>query len=149
MPGDGPSDRVEYSVGNLYPHRLINVLGRPGDQEAVAGCDDARRDGGNLVGSLSRAKDYFGKPLPDSAVVVDAGEAQVLERGLAYKLKEPVLGGLRRKRAALDGVQKRAEIVTVHCPKSLAFVDFAFSRAVKSAIVPRGGFIFLCRCLIP
>jgi hypothetical protein len=109
----------------------------------MAGGHDPRGNGGNLLGSLPRTKNYFRKPLPDAAVMIDAREAQIFEGGLAYKLKEPVLRGLRRKRAALDVIQKRAEFVTVHRPKSLAFVDFAFSRAIESAIVPRNGFISL------
>ena len=80
----------------------------------MAGGDDALGDGGDLLGRLARAENDFGKTLPDAAVVVDPGEAQVLERGLAQKLKEPVVRGLRRKAPRLDVVEERAEVEPVH-----------------------------------
>ena len=49
----------------------------------MAGGDDAFGDGRNLFWRLSRPKDDFGTPLAKRAMVVDAGEAQVFERGLA------------------------------------------------------------------
>ena len=61
----------------------------------MSGGDDPRRDGGNLIGSLAGTVNHFGKTLAGPAMVIDPGEAQVLERGLAYKLKELVLRGLR------------------------------------------------------
>jgi hypothetical protein len=58
-------------------------------------------------------------------------------------LKELIVRGLRSERASLHSLQQREKLVTVHRPKWLAFVDFPFSRAIKSAIVPRDGFISL------
>ena len=42
-------------------------------------------------------------------MVVDAGEAEVLERCLAQKLKELVLGRLRREGPGADVAQEAAE----------------------------------------
>ncbi len=56
---------------------------RAGDEQAVARRDDAFGDGGNLIWRLSRPKDDFGTPLAQRAMVVDAGEPQVFEWGLA------------------------------------------------------------------
>ena len=76
-------------------------------------------------------------------MVIDSSKPKVLEWCLAYKLKEASLCGLRRKRADADFFEQGAKLVPVHRPKWLAFVDFPFSRAIKSAIVPRDGFISL------
>ena len=62
----------------------------------MTGVDDALGDGGDLLGRLARAEHNLGKALPDGAVVVDPGEPEVLERGLAQKLKEPAVRRLRR-----------------------------------------------------
>jgi hypothetical protein len=125
----------------LYRHRPVSLLSGARDEQAVAGGDDAGGDAGNLVGRLARPENDFRKALASGAVVIDTRVPQVLERGLAYKLKELVLRGLRRKRACVNRLQERAKLVAGHRPKSLAFVDFPFSRAIKSAIVPRDGFI--------
>ena len=68
--------------------------------------DDALGNGGNLVGSLAWAEDDLGKTLPEAAVMVDPGEAQVLERRLAQKLKKPVVRLLRCKALRLNVVQE-------------------------------------------
>ena len=109
----------------------------------MAGRDDPRGDGGNLLGRLAGTENHLRKTLARAAMVIDPGEAQVLERRLAYKLKELVVRGLRRELTRADGFEQRAKLVTVHRPKWLAFVDFPFSRAIKSEIVRRDGFIFL------
>ncbi len=68
--------------------------------------DDAFGDGGDLAGRLSRPKDDLRETLAEAAVVIDAGEAQILERGLAQKLKKAVVGCLRREAPGLDVVQE-------------------------------------------
>ena len=62
--------------------------------------DDAFGNRGDLLRSLSGPEDDFGKALPDAAMVIDPGEAKVLEGGLAQILKEAVLRRLRCKGAA-------------------------------------------------
>jgi hypothetical protein len=109
----------------------------------VAGGDDPGRDLSNLLGFLPQAEHYFRKSLTNAPVMIDAREPEVLEGGLAYKLKEAGVCGLRRKRAGADFFEQGAKLGAVHRPKWLAFVDFPFSRAIKSAIVPRDGFISL------
>ncbi len=42
--------------------------------------DDGLGDAGDLVGGLALAEHHLWKPLADGAVVVDAGESEVLER---------------------------------------------------------------------
>ena len=76
-------------------------------------------------------------------MVIHSSKPEVLEWCLAYKLKEASVCRLRRKRAGADFFEQGAKLVTVHRPKWLAFVDFPFSRAIKSAIVPRDRFISL------
>jgi hypothetical protein len=127
----------------LYRDRSIRLLGGSRYEQALARRHDPSGDGRDLIGRLSRPKNDFREALTYPPVVVHPGETEVLERRLAYKLKEAFLRGLRRKRADLDSFQERAKLVTVHRPNWLAFVDFPFSRAIESAIVPRDGFISL------
>ena len=49
--------------------------------------------------------------------MVDAGESQVLERGLAQELKEALLRCLRRKCAVPNLVEQGAEISSGHRSK--------------------------------
>ena len=45
--------------------------------------DDADGDGRDLLGRLAEAQDHFGESLANRAVMVDAGEPEVLERLVA------------------------------------------------------------------
>jgi hypothetical protein len=108
----------------------------------MASRGNAFGDGGDLIWRLSRPKNYFREALARPAVVVDAGETQVLVRGLAQKLKDEVVRSLRRQLARLDALEEDAQLVTIHCPRSQAF-DFPFSRAIEFAIVLSAGFISL------
>jgi hypothetical protein len=65
----------------------------------VAGGHDAAGDGCDLLRCFAEPENNLGKALPGSPVVVDARESQVLERGLAYKLKESDVRRLRCYRA--------------------------------------------------
>jgi len=47
-------------------------------------------------------------------VVIDAGEAQILEGLLAQNLKELFLRRLRRKAAAANRVEQGPQLLTVH-----------------------------------
>ena len=80
---NGSGQLVEFCLGDARRNGLERGSVRPGDEQAVAGGDDALGDGRNLIWRLSRAKDDLGTPLPQRAMVVDAGEPQVLERRLA------------------------------------------------------------------
>jgi hypothetical protein len=60
---------------------------RAGDQEALSAVHDAGGDFGNLSGRFSGAEDDLGETLPEGAMVVDAGDADILEeRRLAQEL---------------------------------------------------------------
>lgn len=83
----------------------------------MASRDDSSRYLSNLRGFLSQTEHNLGKSLAYTSVMIDSGEAQVLERGLAYKLKEPGVCGLRRKRAGADFFEQGAKLGTVHRPK--------------------------------
>jgi hypothetical protein len=63
-------------------------------------------------------------------VVVDPGEAEVLERFLAQNLKDEVLRRLRRKAPLLHLVEQGLELGTIHCGKCLTAVDLATSGTV-------------------
>ena len=89
--------------------------------------DDALGDGGDLFWRLPRAKNDFGDPLAHRAMMVDAGEAQVFERRLAQKLKETVVGCLRRERSGADVSEERGQVGAGHLPDCF---DFAPSPAL-------------------
>ncbi len=89
---------MEFCLGDARRNGLERAPIRAGDEQAVAGGDDALGDRGDLFRRLPRPKNDLRASLPQRAMVVDAGEAQILERRLAQKLKEPVLGCLRRER---------------------------------------------------
>jgi hypothetical protein len=77
---------VECRVGYFLPDRIECGGVGAGDEQVVAGGDDALGDGGYLFRRFSGAENDFGKALPDAAVMVDPGEAEVLERRLAQNL---------------------------------------------------------------
>ena len=56
---------------------------RAGDEQAVAGGDDALGDGGDLFWGLAQAENDFRHSLPQRAMVIDAREAEIFERRLA------------------------------------------------------------------
>ena len=62
--------------------------------------DDSLGDRGDLLGGLPWTENHLWKALADAAVMVDSGESEVFERGLAQKLKEFVVRSLRREGAA-------------------------------------------------
>src|SRR3954470_4118548 len=80
---DGPGNGVELRVRNSCSHRLRSGGIRARDQEVVAGGDDAFGDAGDLVRRLARAENHFRESLTGAPVVVDPGESQVFEGGLA------------------------------------------------------------------
>ena len=104
---NGSGQLVEFCLSDARRHGLERAPIGARDEQAVARGDDALGDGGDLVRRLSRPKNDFRASLSERAVVIDAGEAQVLERGLAQKLKEAVLRGLRREGAGADVGEKR------------------------------------------
>ena len=75
-------------------------------------------------------EDHLGKALTEGPVVIDAGEPEVFEGGLAQILKKALVRCLRRYSAGPHVLEQRAEVETVHRQKCLARVDFASSRTV-------------------
>ncbi len=105
--------------------------------------DDSFGNSGNLRGSFALAEDNLRKPLANAAVMVDAGEPQVLKGAVAQKLKEPGLGSLRRYSTRVNRLEKGPKFWSGHRDKSLTRIDFRPSWAIKYSIVPCDGFIFL------
>ena len=95
----------------------MGLGGGAGDQQVVAGRDDSFRNRGNLLGSFPRTEHDLGEALPDTAMVIDAGEPQVFERRLAQILKELVVRAVRGNCARLHVVQQRAELQAIHRAK--------------------------------
>jgi hypothetical protein len=127
---DGPRHFVKLCVWKLLANRTVRDRISSRHKQAVTGRDDAVGDGRNLDGRLAGAIDNFRKSLAQMAVMIDAREAQILERRLAQKLKKSFLSRLRRCRSCLNLVEQGSELQPVHRPKSLHCVDFAHSRAV-------------------
>ena len=80
--------------------------GRARHQQTFACPDDARGDRGNLIRAFSRPENYFREPLTDAAMVIDPGETEVFEGGLAQNLKDALVRRLKRKAAGLNVLQE-------------------------------------------
>ena len=74
---------VELRVGNPCSHRRICSAVGACDQEVVTGRYDPLGDGGDLLGGLAGTENDLWKALSGPALVVDSGESDVLEGGLA------------------------------------------------------------------
>jgi len=79
---------------------------RARDEQTFACSDDARGDRGNLIRAFSRPENYFREPLTDAAMVIDPGETEVFEGGLAQNLKDALVRRLKRKAAGLNVLQE-------------------------------------------
>ena len=88
------------------------------------------KDGGYLVGSLARAEHHLGKTLPQRAMMVHPGEAQVFKRRLAQKLKNAAVGLFGRHPLRLHIVENGANVGAVHRDQEPALVDVGSSRTV-------------------
>lgn len=60
----------------------------PGDQQRVAAGDDLGRDGGDLGRGLSEAEDDFREPLAKLALMIHAGETEILVRLCQLRIDE-------------------------------------------------------------
>ena len=105
---------MKHGVRHLLADGLVGVGVGPGDEQAVAGADDALGDCRDLVGRLALAEDDLGEALAGGALVIDPGEPEVFERFLAQNLKEPFLGRLRSKIPCADLVEEGANLLAVH-----------------------------------
>ena len=85
---------------------MIGLPIRPGDEQAVAGGDQAGGDGGDLFGTFALAEHHFRESLPRRPVLIDAGKTKIFVGGLAQKLKEPLVGSIRCQIAAVNIVQE-------------------------------------------
>ena len=66
------------------------------------------------AGVLPKPEDDFGKAMADRAVVIDAREAEVLERAAAKGIEKPALGIGRVARAGGDVAEKLAKFGRIH-----------------------------------
>ena len=73
---------------------------RARDEQRRAAPDNLGGDGGDLGRRLAQAEDDLGEALADRPVVIDAGEAEVLERLGAQRLQQ--LRSRRRRGRAVD-----------------------------------------------
>ena len=80
---DAARELVVARGGKRCTYAVKRFTGGPGDQQAVPRVDDPLGDGGDLGGGLSLPENHLRKALAGVAVVIHAGEAQILERLLA------------------------------------------------------------------
>jgi hypothetical protein len=84
--------------------------------------DDALGNGGNLGGSFAYAEDYFGEPLAEFPMVIDACEAQILERGGAHRGDDLLGRGVGIERAGAHAIEQVSNLGNGH--KSLEMAGF-------------------------
>ena len=63
-PGNGPGSRIERGVGNSCDDGGVCIGSRTGDEQALAGGNNALGDGRYLVGRLAKAENHLWKPRP-------------------------------------------------------------------------------------
>jgi hypothetical protein len=141
--GDCPGQCLKSDVGYFLPDRIEGASVSAGDEEAVAGCNDSLRDVRNLVGRLARTEHNLRKTLSESAVVVYACEPEILEWGLAQKLKKLAVGLLRCKALSLNVFEEGTELGAGHATEDLPLVDLGSSRTVRWPFMLRDGFFRL------
>ena len=73
----------------------------------MAAVDDAPCNFYHLTRRFAQTEDDFRLPLADGAVVIDAGEAQILERRGPKRRDEPGRGGLGGGLAAATAARSR------------------------------------------
>ena len=83
---------------------------QPGDHQVGAGGDDARADRRDLRGALALAEDHLGHAAAERAMLVDLGEAEILEGQMAQALERR--GGA--KPAGRDLLQEPAQTLLGH-----------------------------------
>ena len=68
-------------------HGVERGRARARDEQRRTAADDFGGDRGDLSGRLAEAEDDFRKPLTDAAMMIDAGEPEILERPSAQRLR--------------------------------------------------------------
>jgi hypothetical protein len=80
----------------------------------VAGLHNPLGDSGHLVGGLPGTENHFRESLSGMALVIDPGEAQILEGCLAQILKDALVRGLRRISPGPDPLQQGEKLLASH-----------------------------------
>src|SRR5262249_25461299 len=82
----------------------------------------------HLVDGLPGAEDHLGMPLPQAPVVVDAGEAEILER----EVSQPAYGALGREATCSDFLEQLFQLSGGH---ATCATGSRYSRKIASASV--------------
>ncbi len=79
-----------------------------GDEKRVPALNDSGRDGGDLIGSLADPEDDLRETLTNRSMVIDAREADVLERPIAKLCQQALMRLLCLDSTLADGLEERA-----------------------------------------
>ena len=93
---------------------LIGVFVRSSHEQVVTCRYEALGDRCDLIRSLTCAENDLRDALPDCAVMINAGEPQILERRAPHYTEELFFCGDTSERAAFDVSQDRAKLVAIH-----------------------------------
>jgi hypothetical protein len=88
---------------------LVRARRRARHEEAVPAIDDGPRDPGDLLRRLPLAENDFREPLPDGAMVIDAGKPEVLDGVERERVQGAPFGVCRLQPAVAYGIEQRAE----------------------------------------
>ena len=86
------------------------------DENVLGLVEQARDDGADLVGSLALAEDDFRNSVPQRAMMIDLGEAQVFERQVAQAFD----GRVDVHRSGADLFEQAAQMILIHTSPSVA-----------------------------
>ena len=86
------------------------------DQNVLGFVEQARHDGADLVGRFALAEDHFRDSVPQRAMMIDLGEAQVFERQVAHAFD----GRVDIHGSGADLFEQAAQMILIHTSPSVA-----------------------------
>ena len=98
------------AFGECFEHDAGGFRGGAGNKNVFRAREQCVRDADDLVRRFAQAEDDFGHPVAQRAVVIDLGEAEILEGHVAHAFH----GFVNAAGAAADAFEERAKLFFTH-----------------------------------
>jgi hypothetical protein len=105
---------VVLRVLDPFAHGVPHDVVCPSDEQRLAAGNDSLGDRDYLIRCLPEAEYHFGKSLPHRTVMIDPGEAQILERPVTELSEQPVVCVVGRNPTLADGVEEGSKLGWCH-----------------------------------